>query len=34
MNTIDIKDVKFMKEVPTMLVLKIKDVIIIAVIIY
>lgn len=34
MNTIDIKDVKFIKEVPTMLILKIKDVIIIAVIMF
>jgi len=34
MNTINIKDVKFIKEVPVMLVLKIKDVVIIAVIMF
>lgn len=34
MNTIDIKDIKFMKEVPAMLVLKVKDVIFIAIIMF
>lgn len=34
MNTINIKDVKFMKEVPAMLVLKVKDVIFIAIVMF